>query len=88
MRSHFDPWDFYDVTSMGMGPKDGVIDLANDILGVISHFSPTGLPPYDVDFDRGALVGPNPWNLSAPDGVIDLANDILGIIQQFGHDCT
>ena len=83
------PYDYYDV----LGPNgslthDGVIDLPNDILGVILHFAPQGAPPYDVRFDRGPrLTGPF-WNMTAPDGVIDLPNDILGVILQFGHDCV
>ena len=84
-------WDFYDVAGSPLvngGAPDGVIDLPNDILGVIQHFSPQGQPPYDVNFDRGPSTGPNVWNMTAPDGVIDLPNDILGVILQFGHDCS
>ena len=82
-RDYNNPWDFYDVAGPGGGPKDGVIDLPNDILGVIQH-----LHAYDVRYDRGPSVGPNPWNMTAPDGVIDLPNDVLGVILQFGHRCT
>ncbi len=67
---------------------DAVIDLANDIFGVILHYAPSGLgPEYDVLYDPGPTAGPNPWNMTAPDGVIDLGNDILGVIQQYVHDC-
>ena len=87
-RDPKNPWDFYDVLGPGAAlPLDQVIDLPNDILGVIQHFSPSGAPPYDVQFDRGRSSGPNMWNMTAPDGVIDLPNDILGVIQQFGHNC-
>ena len=82
LRDHLNPWDFYDVNG------DGVIDLFNDILGVIFHYSLDGGPPYDVNFDRGPSAGPNPWNMTAPDGVIDLFTDILGVIQQHGHSCV
>ena len=82
------PYDFYDVFGGGQTlPKDRLIDLPNDILAVIQHFSPSGAPPYDVRFDRGPSAGPNVWNMTAPDGVIDLANDILGVILQFSHNC-
>ena len=81
LRDFTNPWDFYDVNG------DGVIDLPNDILGVIQHYSPQGAAPYDVLFDRGPSPGPNPWNMTAPDGVIDLPNDILGVIMQFEHSC-
>ena len=88
-RDPLNPWDFYDVFGLGTAlPKDGVIDLPNDILSVILHFSPQGQPPYDVRFDRGPSSGPNPWNMTAPDGVIDLPNDVLGVILQFQHNCT
>ena len=86
-RDYKNPHDFYDVLGGGGGPPDRVIDLPNDILGVMQHFAPSGAPPYDVAFDRGPSSGPNPWNMTAPDGVIDLPNDISGVIQQFGHSC-
>ena len=89
LRDYKNPWDFYDVLGGGGGPPDQIIDLPNDILGVIQHFAPLGTEPtYDVNFDRGPSSGPNAWNMTAPDGVIDLPNDILGVIQQFGHSCT
>ena len=92
LRDWTDPNDYYDV----YGPNssltlDGVIDLPNDILGVIQHFAPSvgGAPPYDVRFDRGqTLPGQNHWKRAAPDGVIDLPNDILGVILQFQHNCV
>ena len=76
-------YDYYDVSQ----PRDGVIDLPNDILGVILHFAPGGYGPGDENWDRppvmaGAGLG-STWNRGAPDGVIDLPNDILGVILQF-----
>ena len=93
LRDPTNPWDFYDVAGSPLPPQngapDGVIDLPNDILGVIQHFAPSGAAPYDVQFDRGPKKEPdaNAWRLSAPDGVIDLPNDILGVILQFQHNC-
>ncbi len=89
LRDKTNPYDFYDVLGSGATlPADGIIDLANDILGVIQHFAPLGTEPeYDVQFDRGPQIGADVWNMSAPDGVIDLANDILGVILQFNHSC-
>ena len=88
LRHYLNPWDFYDVLGPGGGPKDRQIDLANDILGVIQHYAPTGpVAPYNANFDRGASAGPNAWNMTQPDGRIDLANDILGVILQYTHDC-
>ena len=89
-RDYKNPHDFYDVLGPGAAlPRDGVVDLPNDILGVIQHFSPSGAAPYDAQFDRGPWTGPNSWNATqGPDGVIDLPNDILGVILQFNHRCV
>ena len=88
MRDYLNPSDYYDVAGGGGGPPDQIIDLSNDIFGVIIHYAPTGTEPeYDVNFDRGPSAGPNPWNMTAPDGVIDLTNDIFGVIQQYFHSC-
>ena len=89
LRNPHNPWDFYDVLGPGAAlPLDQIIDLPNDILGVIQHFAPLGTEPeYDAAFDRGPSAGPNLWNMTAPDGVIDLPNDILGVIMQFNHSC-
>jgi len=89
LRDPFNPYDLYDVAGAGGGPKDGLVDLANDILGVILHYAPVGGGPYAVAYDRGPseLVGPNYWNMDRPDGVIDLANDILGVILQYLDNC-
>ena len=88
-RDYLNPWDFYDVGMGGGLPgKDGVIDLPNDILGVIQHFSPSGGPPYDVQYDRGPAFGGESWDMGPPDGVIDLPNDLLGVILQFNHRCV
>ncbi len=82
-RDPYNKNDYYDVSI----PRDGVIDLANDVLGVIVHFAPGGYLPGDENWDRPAAMigrglGSN-WNRGSPDGVIDLANDILGVILQF-----
>ena len=42
---------------------------------------------YHTGFDRGAVIGPNPWNKAPPDGIITLIHDILGVGAQFGHNC-
>ncbi len=89
LRDYKNPWDYYDVLGGGGGPPDGIIDLTNDIFGVIIHYAPTGSEEtYDVVFDRGPTAGPYDWNMTAPDGVIDLTNDILGVILQYQHSCS
>jgi len=56
---------------------DGVVDLPNDILGVILRFQMTSSnPSWDAAFDIN------------DDSVIDLPNDILGTILQFQLPCT
>jgi hypothetical protein len=50
--------------------------------------APVGLTGYHAAFDRGALVGPLPWNLGPADGAINVLDDIVGVANQFGHDCT
>ena len=89
-RDWLNPWDFYDVAIAGSLPgQDGVIDLPNDYMAVSSHFSPSGGPPYDIQYDRGTWGPGGSWkNTQGPDGVIDLPNDILGVIQQLGHSCA
>ena len=80
-RDPFNPYDYYDVSI----PRDSVIDLPNDILGVILHFNPGGYDPGDENWDRPAKMtgAGGTWNRGSPDGVIDLPNDILGVILQF-----
>lgn len=91
-RNFINPWDFYDVAGPG-GPDvpDGVIDLANDYMQVLAHYSPTGYPAgqgYE-HYDRGPWLGSSSWkDVQPPDGVIDLPNDLLGLIQQIGHSCA
>ena len=89
LRDFTNPYDFYDVLGPGAAlPTDGVIDLPNDILGVLQHH-PAGDLGYDAQFDRGPWIGSNSWNeTQGPDGVIDLPNDILGVIMQFNHRCV
>ena len=41
-RDYLNPWDYYDVAGapppIGDGQPDGIVDLANDILGVIQQY--------------------------------------------------
>ena len=57
---------------------DGLVDLVNDILGIIDHWQWTPAnhpddwdPAYDINND----------------GIVDLVNDILGAIDQFQLIC-
>ena len=56
---------------------DGIVDLLNDILGIIQRYQwtpahPDWDPAYDINHD----------------GVIDLLNDILGAVMQYQLPCT
>jgi hypothetical protein len=46
-----------------------------------------GLGNYHPLFDRGAVVGTNPWNAGPPDGAIAFG-DFLALVSQFGHSCA
>ncbi len=55
---------------------DGVIDLSNDILGVIQHYQMTPADPeWGDEYDLN------------DDDIIDLSNDILGVILQYQLPC-
>ena len=48
---------------------------------------PAGESGYHAGYDRGPLVGPNPWDRGPPDASINIVDDILGVAAQFGHNC-
>ena len=81
-RDPLNPDDFYDVDG------DALVAVPGDLLPVILAYQQgPGDPLYTPAKDRGAAVGPNPWNRSGPDGAIDVPNDLLPIIFQYLHDC-
>ena len=88
LRDPLNPNDFFDPVGPGGSPPDGVIDLPNDILGVLLRWTPAPFFPYDHLYDRGPVLGPNAWNKDKADGIIDLSNDILGVIFQWQHNCA
>jgi hypothetical protein len=49
--------------------------------------APTSKSSYHAGYDRGPLIGPNPWDLGPPDGEINVVDDILGVARQFSHSC-
>ncbi|MCH8901998.1 MAG: hypothetical protein IIC88_06835, partial [Chloroflexi bacterium] len=84
-------WDFYDPT------RNGAIGFT-DFLAVIQRngsvgdpaIDPLSEPPpppaYHTRFDRGAVIGPELWNLGPPNGSIGFT-DFLRLIGQSGHVC-
>ena len=81
-RDPLNPDDFYDVDG------DALVAVPGDLLPVILAYQQgPGDPLYTPAKDRGAAVGPNPWNRGGPDGAIDVPNDLLPIIFQYLHDC-
>jgi hypothetical protein len=88
-------WDFFD-TPDSNNHRDRRINAA-DVYRVWLRLGTSGnpsvpaiLPPpptgYHPAFDRGSIIGPNPWNVGPPDGSIT-AVDLLIINAQAGHDC-
>ncbi len=45
------------------------------------------LEGHHTAYDRGPLVGPDPWDLGPANGSI-AASDIFAVIVQLGHTCT
>jgi hypothetical protein len=93
-------WDFYD-TPDSANQRDKVININGDLLGVAARFGATGnptavsplsapppAPAYHPAFDRGALTGPDPWDVGIGDGAINVSGDILRVAAQFGHTCA
>ncbi len=90
-------WDFYDVPTGAGLTRDGSVS-GPDIFAVIGRFNTTGsaaidplsMAPasgYHTAYDRGPLVGPDPWDLGAANGSI-ASTDIFAIIAQFNHSCA
>ncbi len=96
LRDPSNLWDFFDTPDLASS-RDKDITGA-DLFRVLARFGtegdplldPFSPPPatgYHPAYDRGALVGPNPWNLGPADGTVTAA-DIFAIIAQFGHSCA
>ncbi len=97
---HRDPnnfWDFFDVPT-GPGLMRDRSVSGPDIFAVIGRFNTTGNPAvdplspppssgYHSAYDRGPLLGPDPWDLGPADGSI-ASTDIFAIIAQFNHSCA
>ena len=43
---------------------------------------------WNTAFDRGPMIGANPWDRAPPDGAINIPDDFKGVAQQFGHSCA
>ena len=67
----------------GPGP---FLSEAEAIAGALTP--PTSASGYHPAYDRGGLLGLNPWDRAPPDGAIDIPDDILGVAAQFGHTCA
>jgi hypothetical protein len=94
LRDPHNFWDFFDVPAPG---RDGAIASA-DLFAVLGRFGSTGdpgidplsapgpAPEYHTAFDRGSVVGANPWNIGPADGSIAAA-DIFAVLGQLNHSC-
>jgi hypothetical protein len=97
LRDPHNFWDFFDVPTGGSLMRDGAV-ASPDIFGVLSRFNSSGdpgmdplttpgaAPTYHTAYDRGGVVGANPWNLGAANGSI-AATDIFAVLSQFNHSC-
>ncbi len=97
MRNPKNFWDFFDVPTGASLTRDRSVS-GPDIFAVIGRFNTSGdtgidplsMPPasgYHTAYDRGPLVGPDPWDLGAANGSI-AGTDIFAIIAQFNHSCA
>ena len=84
-------WDFFDPT------RDGVVSIL-DFFALLARFGAVGDPTvdplsdppeqgYHPRYDRGGLIGPDPWNLAPADGAIAIT-DFFALLAQFGHVCV
>ena len=93
-------WDFFDADRDGAVAFGDFLLLiqhfgSNDNTGEASinrNSDPLTTPDpgpgsYHPRFDRGDVVGTNPWNLGPPDGTIAF-DDFLALIAQYGHVCA
>ncbi|MCH7811239.1 MAG: hypothetical protein IH958_01260 [Chloroflexi bacterium] len=84
-------WDFFDPN------RDRSVTVL-DFFALLQRFAsagdpnidplsnPPAPPAYHTRFDRGAVIGANPWNLGPPDGAIAVT-DFFSLLVQFGHTC-
>jgi hypothetical protein len=91
-------WDFFDVPAGAGLTRDGSISAA-DFFAVLGRFNSSGdpgidplsmpgpAPEYHSAYDRGVVVGENPWNLGAANGSIS-GLDIFSMLQQLNHSCA
>ena len=93
-------WDFFDADQDGaVAFGDFLLFVqhfgTNDVGGTAQinrNSDPLTTPDlgpgsYHPLVDRGAVLGPNPWNVGPPDGAIGFG-DFLALVSQFGHRCA
>ena len=93
-------WDYYDVTGdcavaitsdvLLVGQRQGATD-ANGIAATNRNSDPgspaLAAPAYHSKFDRGFVIGADPWDRAPSDGFIVTTADVLGVAGQVGHTC-
>jgi hypothetical protein len=100
LRDYLNFWDFFDPDMDGSVAFGDFLLLVqhfgtNDAGGtapINRNSDPLTTPDpgsgnYHPLFDRGAVLGPNPWNVGPPDGAIGFG-DFLAFVSQFGHTCA
>ncbi len=99
LRDYLNFWDFFDPNldgTVGFGDflllvqHFGTADAGGQA-PINRNSDPLTTPDpgpgfYHPLFDRGPVVGKNPWNVGPPDGAIAFS-DFLSLMSQFGHNC-
>jgi hypothetical protein len=66
-----------------------VVNLFDDVYGVVAAFGPAAAPNYVQAADRSPPPpGATPFDLGPPDGTINAVDDIVGVVAQFGNRCA
>lgn len=91
-RDYLNFWDFYDPTG------DGAVTLL-DFFALLQRFAsvgdagidpfsdPPAAPAYHTRFDRGPVIGADPWDIGPANGAITVT-DFFALLMQFGHTCA
>jgi hypothetical protein len=92
LRNPLSFWDFFD-------PSRDASVAGSDFFMLLARFGASGnpsinplsppapAPAYHTRFDRGAVVGEDPWDLGPPNASIS-GTDFFAVLAQFGHSCA
>ena len=78
--------NLFDIIAVGMRFGPGP-DLSKVDAFLFALVPPADGTSYHAAYDRGPIIGANPWDRGPPDASINIVDDILGVAAQFGHNC-